>query len=93
MSRLEYVFKKDISHRAVAVYMYLDSRADKKDQCFPSLHTIARDLKLSVSTVQRALGDLESEKLIVMEQRYRESGATSSLLFTLIRPEGYHEKY
>ena len=94
MSRLDFLYKRNIQHRAVAVYLYLDSRADTDtDQCFPSLRTIARDLKLSVSTVQRALDDLEKEKLIIKEQRYRDSGGKSSILYTLFRPEGYHDSY
>ncbi len=89
MSRLDFLYKMDISHRAVAVYQYLDSRADKKGQCFPAIPTIAREQKLSRSTVKRALKDLEKEKLIIAEQRYRKSGAKSSLLYSL----PFHENY
>lgn len=84
---MDFLFKRDIPHRAVAVYLYLNERADKNAQCFPSIPTIAHDLKLSRSTVKRALNDLEKEKLIFREQQYRESGAKSSLLYTVIRPK------
>ena len=44
--------------RQVTVYMYLRSRADREGKCFPSVRTISRDTKLSMSTVRRALDDL-----------------------------------
>lgn len=86
MSSLSFLFKEDLPHRAVAVYMYLDGRANKQGQCWPSIPTIARELKLSVSTVKRALHDLENTGHLCREQRYRESGGKSSLLYTLKRP-------
>lgn len=87
MGRLNFLFEEDLPHRAVAVYMYLDRRANKNGQCWPAIPTIAHELKLSVSTVKRALHDLENSGYIRREQRYRESGGKSSLLYTLVRPE------
>lgn len=52
-------------------------------QCWPSLHTVARDLKLSVRTVQRGIADLKQAGYLGTEQRYRQSGAKGSLLFTM----------
>lgn len=86
MSSRNFLFMEDLPHRAVAVYMYLDGRANKQGQCWPAIPTIARELKLSVSTVKRALHDLEKAGHICREQRYRESGGKSSLLYTLKRP-------
>lgn len=68
-------------HRAVTVYMYLSNRAGKKKECFPSVKTIAKDLRLSKSTVFRALNDLENAGLIEREERYRISGGRSSTLY------------
>ena len=45
--------------------------------------TIAKDLKLSESTTRRAVNDLRKAGLIQTEQRYRENGGNSSLLFLL----------
>ena len=45
--------------RAVAVFLYLESRADWVRTCYPAIGTIARELHLSVSTVKRAILDLE----------------------------------
>ena len=83
MSRLDFLYRSDLPHRAVAVYVYLFDRANKDGECWPAIPTIARDLKLSESTVRRALHDLRREGLVESEQRYREKGGKSSLLFKL----------
>ena len=71
----------DLPHRAVSVYIYLLDRTNKNGECWPSIPTIANDLKLSPSTVRRALKDLKKAKLIETTQRYRTKGGKSSLLF------------
>ncbi len=76
-------YHSDLPHRAVTVYAYLADRANKDGECWPAIPTIARELKLSQSTVRRALRDLRKEGLIQTEQRYRNHGGKSSLLFTL----------
>jgi len=81
MSRLTYLYQMDLPHRAVAVYPYPHTRADKNGECFPSVKTIAGDIKLSPATVRRAIKDLKKAGLIETEQRYREHGGKSSLLF------------
>ncbi len=83
MSRLDKLYKSDVPHRAVSVYLYLSDRANKAGQCWPAIPTIAQDLHLSVSTVKRALRDLRTAGLIETEQRYRQKGGKSSLLYTL----------
>lgn len=83
MSRLSFLYDMDLSHRAVSVYIYLADRANKNNECFPAIPTIARELKLSESTVRRAIRDLRRAKLVETEQRYREKGGTSTLLFKL----------
>lgn len=83
MNRLELIYHSELSHRAVAVYLYLWGRANKEGRCWPALRTIARDLKLSVRTVQRGIADLKQAGYLETEQRYRQSGAKSSLLFTM----------
>ena len=86
MSRLGFLYDMDLSHRAVAVHIYLSDRVDKQQECFPAIPTIAKELKLSESTVRRALRDLRKAKLIETEQRYREKGGTSTLLYRLKVP-------
>jgi histidine triad (HIT) family protein len=36
----------ELPHRAISVYMYLSDRANKENTCWPSIPTIAKDLKL-----------------------------------------------
>ena len=67
------------------MYIYLDDRANRDGECWPSIKTIAKELKLSPSTVRRALQDLRKAKLIETEQRYRKKGGKSSLLYKLVR--------
>lgn len=73
----------DLPHRAIAVYIYLADRANKDGICWPSIPTIAKDLKLSESTTRRAIRDLQKAGVIQTEQRYRGNGSNSSLLYKL----------
>lgn len=77
--------KQELSHRAVAVYLYLKNCANKEGTCYPAIGTIARELHLSVSTVKRAISDLEENGFIRKKQRWRDNGGRSSLLFEIIR--------
>lgn len=83
MSRLKYLYQRDLPHRAISVYIYLLDRVNKKGECWPAIPTIATELKLSQSTIRRALRDLRKEGLITTEQRYRPNGGKSSLCFKL----------
>ncbi len=85
MGRFDFLYKMDLQHRAVAVYIYLADRANRDGECWPAIHTIARVLKLSQSTVRRALQDLREAELLETNQRYRAKGGKSSLLFRLKR--------
>ena len=73
----------DLPHRAVAVYTYLHDRADKNGECWPSVKTIAGDIKLSPATVRRAIKDLKKSGLLETQQRFREKGGKSSLLYKI----------
>ena len=73
----------DISHRALSVYTYLADRANQNNECWPSISTIAKDTKLSYSTVRRAIKDLEQLDLITTKHRRRYYGENSTLLFHL----------
>ena len=84
MRNFTHLYKMDLPHRAIAVYIYLADRANKNGVCWPAIPTIARDLKLSESTVRRALHDLRKQGLLQTDQRFRDNGGNSSLLFQLI---------
>lgn len=83
MGRFDFLYKMDLAHWAVAVYIYLADRTNKNSECWPAIPTIARELKLSQSTVRRALQDLRKVELVETEQRYGTKGGKSSLLFRL----------
>ena len=83
MGRLDHIYRSELPHRAVSVYTYLADRSNKEGECWPAIPTIARELKLSQSTVRRALQDLRKAGLISTEQRLRENGGKSSLLYSL----------
>ena len=84
MSKKE-IYQAELPHRAVAVYLYLKDRANKEGTCYPAIGTIARELHLSVSTVKRAIHDLECAGFIQKKQRWRENGGKSSLLYEIIK--------
>jgi DNA-binding MarR family transcriptional regulator len=63
--------------------MYLRDRSDAQGKCWPGIKTIATDLKLSRSTVKRALTDLEKGGYLKKIPRYRENGSSTSNLYTL----------
>lgn len=84
MGYFDNIYASDLPPRAVNVYRYLKDKANKQNQCFPSMNTIARDLHISNSTVKRALKDLEKAGFITRENRFRQYnqktyGKTSNL--------------
>lgn len=84
MGYFDSIYASELPPRAVNVYRYLKDRANKQNQCFPSMNTIARDLHISNSTVKRALKDLEKAGFITRENRFRKYnqktyGKTSNL--------------
>lgn len=83
MSRLDFLYRAELPHRAISVYVYLKDRANKDGECWPAIPTIARELKLSESTVRRALRDLRKAGFLQTEQRYRTNGGKSSLCYRL----------
>ena len=83
MNYFDSIYSDNLPSRAVTVYMYLVQRANSDGQCWPSERRIALDLSLSKSTVKRAVADLMNSGYIKFEQRYRKSGAKSTLLFTI----------
>ena len=83
MSRLDFLYRTELPHRAVAVYIYLADRTNENNECWPAIPTIASDLKLSPSTVRRGIRDLKKARLLETEQQYRKNGGKSSLLFRL----------
>lgn len=78
MSFFGKLYREEIPSRAKTVYMYLKDRSNAEGECWPAIKTIARDTSMSVSTVKRALTDLQQCGLLQKECRYRENGSNSS---------------
>lgn len=89
MNYFDSIYSDRLPSRAVTVYLYLVQRANSDGQCWPSERRIAMDLSMSKSTVKRAIADLVKSGYIRTEQRYRKSGAKSSLLYTIPHFEKY----
>ena len=87
MAYLISIYHSDLPHRAKSVYMYLHDRADKDEKCYPAIGTIAKELKMSRSTVKRAIADLEKSGYLRREQRWRENGGKSSNMFYLTKAD------
>ena len=85
MGYYDSIYGEELPHRAITVYMYLKERADKNNQCFPAMSTIAEDLKVSRRTVQRAVNDLKKAGYVLSEQRWRPKGGKSSLMYTILK--------
>ena len=84
MGRHDFLYRNhDLSSRAIIVYLYLEDRANAKGECWPSLKTMSKDLKLSVSTIRRAIRDLTAENLIETKQRYRTNGGKAVCVIQL----------
>lgn len=81
------LYSSELPHRARSVYMYLSDRSDKDGKCYPAIGTIARELRLSRSTVKRALSALEKNGYLRKEQRWRENSGKSSNMFYLKKPD------
>lgn len=52
-------------------------------ECWPGIKTIASDMRLSRSTVKRALTDLEQHGYLQKIPRYRDNGSSTSNLYSV----------
>lgn len=78
------IFGSGIEKRAFVVYCYLSRCSDMRTkQCYPSLKTIAKSCSMSVTTVRRALTDLENGGWIDIAQRFSDNGQESNLYTVL----------
>ncbi len=88
MNKYEYMtnaFKSELKPRARLVLNCLALHSNKEMTCFPSIKTIAKECGYSVSTVKRALNDLEKLGHIEKIERYdeRKNGGQTSNLYVL----------
>ena len=84
MTDLKRIYQSDLPSRAIAVYLYLRGRANREGVCWPAIPTMARELKMSESTIRRALRDLVREGFLIIKERQRGSGGDSSNRYILV---------
>ena len=81
MAYYDPIYESELSHRARVVYIYLKDHANREGTCWPGINTIAAGLKLSRSTIKRALGELARAGLVEKSPRWRENGSYTSNLY------------
>ena len=79
-------YRSTLKSRALNVLLYLIDRTNREMTCFPAIPTIAEQLHISVSTVKRALKELEQAGFLRRDPRWRDNGGQSSNLYTLDAP-------
>ncbi len=77
------IYKLKLTSTEINIYQYLCSRANKQGECFPSQTTIAKAVNMHRSTVNQAIRRLQDKNLIIIEQRRRDNGGTSSNLYRI----------
>ena len=81
MGYFDSIYSSNLPRRARVVYMYLKDRSNSNGVCWPSIKMIARELKLSLATVCRALDDLCRAGFLSRDERRRENGRRTSNLY------------
>lgn len=79
----EKIYKLRLTSTEINVYQYLCSRANKEGECFPSQTTIAKAVNMHRSTVNQAIKRLQDKNLLIIMQRKRDNGGTSSNLYRI----------
>lgn len=71
------------------VYLSLQTFAGSIDNCYPSKGSLAKNLNLSVKTIERTLFSLEKNDGILIINRIKESGRKTSNLYILADIDKY----
>ena len=79
----EKIYRLRLTSSEINVYQYLCSRANKQGECFPSQTTIAKAVNMNRSTVNQVIKRLQEKNLLIIIQRKRDNGGTSSNLYRI----------
>lgn len=75
----------NLSAYALLVYLVLTSRTNSNGECWPSLRTIDKESRCSVSSARRAINELVSAGVLTVTRRRRESdGAQTSNIYKVL---------
>lgn len=75
----DFVRSRILNWNEKSIFMILQTYADSKSQCFPSISTLCKISGKSKNTVLKALKGLEDLKLLTNERRTTKNGKTSNL--------------
>lgn len=82
----DWLLDSDLSDRAVRLYAVLASYADNRTgRAFPSRATLAKRLRCSVGTVDRALAELVASEAVTKQARTSDGGSQTSNLYVVRR--------
>ena len=79
----EWIIYAPISAQAIRLYLVLSRYADNDGECYPSHSTLGKRMGVSVSTVKRAIKELEKINAVEVINRMKENGDYSSNLYRL----------
>ncbi len=81
------IFDMDLSKQAKLLYVYLCRCANRELQSFPSRKKMMRACSMGRTSVGNTLRELESARLLVREERFRENrGQTSNEYIIFSKP-------
>lgn len=84
-------FAGELGPSAVALYVALAFHAGSRQECHPSLETLAKESGLHRGTVKRLLPILIDAGLLTRDTRESEEGRSKTNRYTLLDPEGVYE--
>ena len=77
-SSSEYEWRDSSEKVTIRGNLWFHQYEQKGGECWPAIPTIARELKLTESTIRRALRDLRRGGYLTTEQRYRKRAASQA---------------
>lgn len=86
-ARASLIWNLDVSQAKKLLLLRLDFRSEKDQECWPSIASLAKDLKCSKRTVQRLLKELQEDGYIVASAFFEPNGRQSSNIFRLTLAE------
>ena len=79
------IFTTPVSGHAKLVYAYLCKCADGSGKCFPAHKAIATAASICVTTVKKALKELEDAGLVTVQEQARANGGRRANVYTLVK--------
>ena len=78
-----YIFNTNTDVYSKLVYAAIKKHSNNEGKCFPSRNTLAQLCKISLSTLRKAINNLNDANILDKKYRYRENRSQTSNLYTL----------